>query len=426
MIASIIFLWVFLGILSGGILLIKKKKPILGKSILTIGILMLTVPTAFLAIGVAALLIQATLGVSTERYVSILCCLAVLIIAVFLCLLWGVLKKKKIYLPICAISGILVIALGGNAAYDIYQKNIPQISEKGDLLYSYAPYASDSKVYVPDEEPDVRFTEDIPRMDGATALYPIYSSFARMVYPREVLEGQEYEIYDNEYLRCTRTPQAYENLAEGEVDVIFAAAPSDEQMAYAKECNVEFEFTPIGREAFVFFVNAKNPVEDITAEQIRKIYSGEITSWDELGVKGMGKIRAFQRSEGSGSQSTLVKLMDGKELMEAPKEDVVDMMAGIIERTADYKNYKNALGFSFRFYSMEMIQNEQIKLLRVDGVYPREANIENGTYPLASDFYAVTRTDASENTRKLVEWIQGEQGQDIVKKTGYTPYASSH
>ena len=70
-------------------------------------------------------------------------------------------------------------------------------------------------------------------------------------------------------------------------------------------------------------------------EQIRNIYSGEITRWDELGVKGMGKIKAFQRSEGSGSQSTLEKLMEGKELMEAPKEDVVDMMAGIIDRTAD-------------------------------------------------------------------------------------------
>ncbi len=70
---------------------------------------------------------------------------------------------------------------------------------------------------------------------------------------------------------------------------------------------------------------------------------------------------------------------------------------------------------------MEMIQNKQIKLLEVDGISPTEENIENGTYPLASEFYAVTRPDASENTKKLVEWIQGEQGQDIIKGTGYTP-----
>ena len=113
--------------------------------------------------------------------------------------------------------------------------------------------------------------------------------------------------------------------------------------------------------------------------------------------------------------------MDGKALMEAPKEGVVDMMAGIIEKTADYKNYKNAIGFSFRFYSAEMIKNRQIRLLRVDGTAPSAENIENGSYPLASEFYAVTRSDASENTKKLVEWIQGNQGQDIIEGTGYTP-----
>ncbi len=417
----IIFLWVFLGMLAGGLLLIRQRKPILGKSILTVLILLLAVPAAYLAIGIASLTLQAFLQVSPKRYVAVLCGIAALVICVLLCLLWGVLKRKKVYVPICVLSGLLLLALGGNAAYDIYQRSIPEMGEKNDLLYAYAPYGSESKVYIPDGEPKIRFTQDIPRMDGATALYPVYSSFARMVFPREVLEGEDYEIYSNDYLRCTKTPEAYKNLAEGEVDVIFAAAPSKEQTAYAKSLGVEFEMTPIGREAFVFFVNAQNPLEEITTEQIRGIYSGEITRWDELGVKGLGEIRAFQRSEGSGSQSTLEKLMEGRQLMEAPKKDVVDMMSGIIERTADYKNYRNAIGFSFRFYSMEMIQNDQIRLLRVDGISPVEENIENGTYPLASDFYAVIRTDASENTRKLVEWIQGEQGQDIVKGTGYTP-----
>ena len=292
----IIFLWVFLGMLAGGLLLIRQRKPILGKSILTVLILLLAVPAAYLAIGIASLTLQAFLQVSPKRYVAVLCGIAALVICVLLCLLWGVLKRKKVYVPICVLSGLLLLALGGNAAYDIYQRSIPEMGEKNDLLYAYAPYGSESKVYIPDGEPKIRFTQDIPRMDGATALYPVYSSFARMVFPREVLEGEDYEIYSNDYLRCTKTPEAYKNLAEGEVDVIFAAAPSKEQTAYAKSLGVEFEMTPIGREAFVFFVNAQNPLEEITTEQIRGIYSGEITRWDELGVKGLGEIRAFQRS----------------------------------------------------------------------------------------------------------------------------------
>ena len=112
----------------------------------------------------------------------------------------------------------------------------------------------------------------------------------------------------------------------------------------------------------------------------------------------------------------------GKEsLAEAPSERVIADMGGIIQKTADYKNYKNAIGYSFRFYSTEMVANNKIKLISIDGVYPSIENIENGTYPLASYFYAVTRSDAEGNTIKLLEWICGEQGQKIIEQTGYTP-----
>ena len=62
-----------------------------------------------------------------------------------------------------------------------------------------------------------------------------------------------------------------------------------------------------------------------------------------------------------------------------------------------------------------------VKLLAVNGVHPTVENIENGTYPLASSFYAVTRSDADQNTLALLEWICGPQGQALVEKAGYTP-----
>ena len=76
-------------------------------------------------------------------------------------------------------------------------------------------------------------------------------------------------------------------------------------------------------------------------DEIKKIYSGQITDWEDLGVDGLGNIKAFQRDAGSGSQSTLEKLMAGEKLMTPPKEDVIGGMGEIIEKTADYKNYKN-------------------------------------------------------------------------------------
>ena len=113
--------------------------------------------------------------------------------------------------------------------------------------------------------------------------------------------------------------------------------------------------------------------------------------------------------------------MAGKELIEPERNELIDGMGGIIRRVADYKNYKNAIGYSFRFYSTEMVKNNQIKLLSINGVAPTLENIENGTYPIASYFYAVTRSDASENTKLLLEWILSAEGQSIIEKVGYTP-----
>ena len=108
--------------------------------------------------------------------------------------------------------------------------------------------------------------------------------------------------------------------------MIFAAAPSEAQIEAARNAGMEFHLTPIGREAFVFFVNSKNPVEDLTVEQIRGIYTGEITNWKEVGGKNQS-IRPFQRAENSGSQSALLRLMEGLPLMEPETEDRIAGMA---------------------------------------------------------------------------------------------------
>ncbi len=351
-------------------------------------------------------------------YANMLLIAGIIIAALLIATTFGVIKKKYVWIPL--VSLLLINAAVTGVFYDWH--NAETISEGQDLLDKYEPYADNTVVVELEEEANFKIESDYPRLDGATALYPIYSAFAKAVYPQEVLEDKEDRAhYNNELLQCTTTTQAYKKIVDGTADMIFVAAPSEEQEKYAYENGVELIFTPIGKEAFVFFVNARNKLDDITVEQIQKIYSGEITTWEELGIKHLGEIKAFQRDEGSGSQSALIRLMNGKELMTPPKEDVINAMGGIISETADYKNHRNAIGYSFRFYSTEMVKNKKIKLLSMNGIEPTIENIENGTYPIASNFYAVTRSDASENTKKLLEWILSEQGQEIIRLTGYTP-----
>ena len=68
-------------------------------------------------------------------------------------------------------------------------------------------------------------------------------------------------------------------MIDGEVDLFIGAKPSSDQKDYAKSINKSIITVPIGKEAFVFFVEEDNPIDNLSSDDIRKIYSGEITNF---------------------------------------------------------------------------------------------------------------------------------------------------
>ena len=66
-----------------------------------------------------------------------------------------------------------------------------------------------------------------------------------------------------------------------------------------------------------------------------------------------------------------------------------------------------------------IVENENVKMLSLDGVYPSCENIQNRTYPLVSQFYAIYRKDnKNENIPVLIDWLLSEEGQTLIEKTG--------
>lgn len=333
--------------------------------------------------------------------------------------------RKGVALCLAAVT----IGCGAYCAFGLWRSSVPTVDDRDLLLWQYEPFSEGTKAVSLEEQSTLRFhREDLLRLDGATALYPVYAGFVQAVYPQG-----EYPLYDNTSegygygsVTCSGTVNAYERLITGRTDLIFAAAPSQEQLEMARRAAKELHLTPIGREAFVFFVNSRNPVEGLTVEQIQGIYTGQITNWNQVGGKNQ-PIRPFQRLENSGSQSALLRLMDGLPLIEPEKEDRVGGMGGIIQQVASYRNYKNSIGFSFRFYASEMAANDQIRLLALDGVFPTKESIRDGSYPISDSFFAITAApigapDPRESNPKLnafLDWILSEQGQQIVEDSGY-------
>ena len=67
-----------------------------------------------------------------------------------------------------------------------------------------------------------------------------------------------------------------------------------------------------------------------------------------------------------------------------------------------------------------MVENDAVKLLAVNGVHPTAENIQNRSYPIVAEFYAVYRADnQNENIPRLVEWLLSEEGQTLIESCGY-------
>jgi phosphate transport system substrate-binding protein len=354
-----------------------------------------------------------------------------------ICLLfiWKPFSTKKRRITALCLAFALLMAVMGIVRFINYDRSLTTFSvaredeHNNASLARYEPFRENTLAKSLDEPSDLKLEDNLPRLDGATALYPLYSAFARAVYPEADYPTMDYMGYvkPEAIITCTTTSRAFERLIEGEADLIFLAGVSEEQREMAAERGLELIMTPIGREAFVFFVNKRNAATNLTIANIRDIYSGQTTNW--RGISGENdRIRPFQRAKNSGSQTRLQEIMGDTPLMTAPENDYYDGMYQIYQAVAVYKNYQNALGYSFLYYINEMIASDEIKLLSIEGVPPTVENIANGTYPLAEDFYAIAvkrEPESAEEAERLhnaeifIEWILSPQGQSLVEKTGY-------
>ncbi len=314
---------------------------------------------------------------------------------------------------------ILVIAIFVTFNLCMYQLLTRRLSNN----FSGATQAQmiDVRSYLPHEEgsdlpkinSSLKLTDNLPVLDGAAALVPVYAAIIDNVYPEGCVTYEGGAFSDDNYygenfaedsaMQYKNTVRGYTAIVDGTTDILFCAAPSAEQIQYAKDQGVELVYVPIGLEGFVFFVNENNPVDNLTIEQIRKIYACEYKNWSEVG--GANRIiNPVTRLEGSGSQTTFESFMGDYE----------------IGKKSMFAITGASIGFSFRYYMDGIVENDAVKMLSLNGVYPSAENIQNGSYPIVAPFYAIYRADnQNENIPVLIEWILSEEGQSLIEQSGY-------
>lgn len=279
-------------------------------------------------------------------------------------------------------------------------------------VVAYICFTNDVEIIKPIEEEILFSEENYPRIDGSTATLPLAEAF------KAEFTGTDINNVEVEH---SKTHNAYVNLINGNADLILVTYPSEDELKLAKDQGIELEIVPIVKEAFVFFVNKDNPVENLTLNQIQSIYSGKIKNWKDVGGED-SKIVAYQRPENSGSQTGMLELvMQEIKMMKPTTETISQSMADIIDVISDYDNGKDAIGYSYYYYATTMYTNDTMKLLSVNGIKPTYENIQTGLYDIQTAYYAVIRKDEPENsdTRKLLNAFVSERGQNVAKEAGY-------
>lgn len=335
---------------------------------------------------------------------------------------------KKIILTLCCI----LLSIG----IDFYSyNNSPSQKYKGhnfEYMNGYSstdlspfyPYTKDNRLVKLNEPSSfiIENEEDMPILDGAEACYPVYAAIANAVYKdiAEIERKHAVQVNENgKIVTFYNTSIGYSRLFNGEVDMFFGAKPSKEQLEEAKDLGVELEYTPIGKEAFVFFVNKSNPINNLKSSDIRSIYHGDITNWKDVGGNNHDII-AFQRPERSGSQAMMNYFMEDVTLKDPLTYEMQSAMGGIIKEVAEYYNEDGAIGYTFKYFLEGLNQEDNVKILSIDDVYPTSKNIKNQSYPISTYLYCVTlKSNKKENVKKLKKFLLSSQGQYIIEQTGY-------
>jgi len=276
-----------------------------------------------------------------------------------------------------------------------------------------------------------------PVIDGSTSTQPVGIVLASMVLGAtygytDNVDGSKKMIafstanplladsINSQIVKHNSTHDAYVNVIRGSAQLgLIARAPSEDEIRLADSLNVTIEAIPFALDAFVFLVNRNNPVENITLDNIRKIYSGSVTDWTTLGGNDQ-KIKPYQRERNSGSQEMMVSLvMKDLPLIDSPDMVVYGMMGPFNILNTDVAG----IGYTVFFYGKNMAPVQYVRYLSIDGVAATTENIHNHIYPLWAHVYLVNRTDMDpgSNAAYLRELILAPQGQEMIARCGYVP-----
>jgi phosphate transport system substrate-binding protein len=249
--------------------------------------------------------------------------------------------------------------------------------------------------------------EEVVTISGSTALLPLVAAAA------DAFNDQQKEYFVT--VTGGGTQPGIIDIAERRVDIAMASRELTDKDKIS--LGNKFQEYPIGYGDIVMAVSPAiydAGVTDLTSDQIKNIYQGNITNWKDLGGPDES-IYVVARISGSGTMDIFIDEILGNASAETPGVSTYTLSDGETATTIAGSN--KAIGYLGLIYA----QTGNIKPIAIDGIQPGVESLRNGVYRLTRKLSLYTYGDPSPGTKRFIDFLLSAKGREIIEETGFTP-----